>query len=99
MVDWYGNWYEEEDYSKYPKEKWCDMDYMAVWIRSKNYEVETTMENLINMILAHYEYDEDVVENGYFAFEDAKDSLMIHVPDVEEYVNASGGLYEFDYYC
>ena len=25
---------EETDYSTYPKEKWCDYDRMAVWIRA-----------------------------------------------------------------
>lgn len=33
MVDAYGIWHEEKDYSNYPKEKWCDMDYMAVYIK------------------------------------------------------------------
>ena len=37
--------------------KWCDYDYMAVWIRSKNYTPKTTMENLIEMIFAHYDRD------------------------------------------
>lgn len=35
MVDWFGRWTEEKDYSQYPKEKWCDYDYMAVWIREQ----------------------------------------------------------------
>lgn len=32
MVDDYGKWYMEKDYTIYPKEKWCDMDYVANWI-------------------------------------------------------------------
>lgn len=32
MVDTYGRWHEEEDYSTYPEEKWCDYDTMAAWI-------------------------------------------------------------------
>lgn len=33
MVDqWTGKWTEEKDYSVYPKEKWCDYDYMATRI-------------------------------------------------------------------
>lgn len=51
----YGNtWVEETDYSAYPKEKWCDYDYMAVWIRQQGYEPKTSMENLIDMIFAHF---------------------------------------------
>lgn len=36
IVDqWTGEWTEEKDYSTYPKEKWCDYDYMAAWIDGK----------------------------------------------------------------
>ena len=35
MVDAYGRWIEEKDYSTYLKEKWCDYDYMAAWIRKQ----------------------------------------------------------------
>lgn len=35
---WRGEWTEEKDYSKYPKEKWCDYDYMVAWIRGQKYE-------------------------------------------------------------
>lgn len=38
MVDTYGRWTEEKDYSTYPKEKLCDYDYMAIWIREQGYE-------------------------------------------------------------
>ena len=55
MVDTWGNWTEEKDYSTYPKEKWCDYDYMTAWIREQGYEPKTSIENLITMILLHYE--------------------------------------------
>lgn len=101
MVDeWIGKWKEEKDYSIYPKEKWCDMDYVAAWIREQKYKPKTSMENLILMILGYYEDDNDVEEKGYFAIKDKRkypDNLMIFVPDVAEYVFASGGLSEFDY--
>lgn len=29
MIDNYGRWTPEEDYSTYPREKWCDMDRVA----------------------------------------------------------------------
>ena len=46
---WRGEWTEEKDYSTYPKEKWCDYDYMVVWIRGQKYEPKTSMENLISI--------------------------------------------------
>ena len=46
MVDqWTGKWTEEKDYSTYPKEKWCDCDYMAVWIREQGYKPKTSINN------------------------------------------------------
>ena len=55
MVDGYGRWTEEKDYSTYPKEKWCDYDRMAVWVRSEGYEPLTSMGYLIDMMFLHYE--------------------------------------------
>ena len=55
MVDCFGRWSEEKDYSTYPKEKWCDYDHMANWIRKQDYAPKTTMDNLITMIFSHYE--------------------------------------------
>lgn len=101
MVDMYGRWTEEKDYSTYPDAKWCDYDYMANWIRSTGYEIKTTMVNLIDMIFDFYENEE--FENGsYFVIKDTRpypDNLMVFIPDIEAYVEASGGLSEFDYYC
>lgn len=102
MINKFGKWEEEKDYNNISQEHWCDMDYMAAWIRRKDYEIKTTMENLILMIFAHYEGDDEFMEKGYFAVEDARkypDNLMVNIPDVEAYVEASGGLAEFDYYC
>ena len=103
MVDKFGNWTAEKDYSVYPKEKWCDMDYVAAWIKKLGYSPKTSIENLCGMIVAHYYYDDDErEEKGYFAIKDDRkypDNLMIYIPDVEAYVEASGGLAEFDYYC
>ena len=73
MVDqWTGEWTEEKDYSKYPKEKWCDCDYMAVWIREQGYKPKTSMSILLASIFAHYDCeieDEDSsyrIDNGNF---------------------------------
>lgn len=95
MVDTYGRWTEEKDYNTYPKEKWCDYDYMAAWIREQGYTPETSMENLITMIFSYYEeeignhvsdYD---TENGNFD--------GTYTEAVKAYVMDSGGLAEFDY--
>lgn len=97
MVDQYGRWTEEQDYSKYPKEKWCDYDYMAVWIREQGYEPKIPIDDLIANIFTFYEeeigyhvsdYD---TENGNF------DGTYIEA--AQAFVEASGGLEEFDYEC
>ena len=44
MVDRYGRWTEEKDYSTYPKEKWCMYDYMANAIRKTGYKIKTSEE-------------------------------------------------------
>ena len=95
MVDTYGRWTEEKDYNTYSKEKLCDYDYMAIWIRERGYEPKTDMENLISNIFCFYEmeigdhvsdYD---TENGNFdgTYSEAAQS----------YVMDNGGLAEFDY--
>ena len=88
MVDAYGRW-TEEDYSTYPKEKWCMYDHMADAIRKTGYEIKTDMENLITMIFAHADSS---VECGEYIDMDNADDIM-------EWVNDSGGLREFDYEC
>ena len=95
MVDqWTGEWTEEKDYSTYPKEKWCDYDYMAVWIREQKYEPKTSMENLITNIFLHYDCETEEesssynTENGNFE--------GTYVEAIQAYV-ADTGLSEFDY--
>ena len=89
-----GKWTEEKDYSTYPKEKWCDYDYMAAWIREQKYEPKTSMENLITNIFAHYECEigdhvsEYDTENGNFD--------GTYVEAVQAYAS-DNGLNEFDY--
>ena len=95
MVDqWTGEWTEEKDYSTYPKEKWCDCDYMAVWIREQGYKPKTSMENLITNIFLHYDCETEEesssynTENGNFE--------GTYVEAVQAYVTDTG-LSEFDY--
>lgn len=84
MVDqWTGEWAEEKDYSTYPKEKWCDYDYMAAWIREQKYEPKTSMENLITMIFLHYDCEVEEFDGPY-------------IEAVQAYVS-DNGLSEFDY--
>ena len=94
MVDWYGNWFEEQDYDTYPAEEWCDYDHMAVWIRKSGYEVKTNMENLITIIFLHYEgelYDGE--------WEEGETDKVFTIEGCKRFVEESGGLAEFDYYC
>lgn len=83
---WTGEWIEE-DYSKYPKEKWCMYDYLANEIKHTGYNIKTTMENLITMILLHMES----------AIEDGIDIQQDNPKDIMEWVKLQGELSEFDY--
>lgn len=95
MVDTYGRWTEEKDYSTYPKEKWCDYDYMAAWIREKGYEPETSMENLISMVFSHYECE---IGNHVSEFDTESGNFDgTYTDGCKAFVEASGGLREFDY--
>lgn len=95
MVDTYERRTEEKDYSKYPKEKWCDYDYMAKWIRRQGHKPKTSMEHLISMIFAHYEGEigshvsEFDTESGNFN--------GTYTEACHAYVETSGGIKEFDY--
>ena len=89
MVNTYGRWTEEKDYSTYPKEKWCDYDYMADAIRKSGYEIKTTMENLITMIFL---YVDSAIDDGVDIIRDSDFDIMC-------WVKESGGLQEFDYYA
>lgn len=85
MVDVYGRWYEEPDYSVYPKEKWCDYDIMAAWIRECGYEPKTTMENIITKIFV-------MCDPEYW------DVGETYTDGVKAFVGDSGGIAEFDYF-
>lgn len=95
MVDTYGRWTEEKDYSTYPKEKWCDYDYMAAWIREQGYEPKTDMENLVTMILLHYECEIEDGESDYDTENGNFDGTYTEA--AQTFVMDNGGLVEFDY--
>jgi len=102
MVNWLGQWTEEKDYNTFPKNQWCDIDYVAEWIRNIKYEVKTDIFHLIELVVADYQEDENVRENGYYAVKDTReypDNLMINIEDLSIFVEENGGLNEFDFYA
>lgn len=83
MVDWYGRWRYEPDT---PEEKKCDSDRVADWIIASGYISKTSIEHLVDMIFLMFD-SPDEQHNDVFNLEEVKD-----------YVEACGGLEEFDYY-
>ena len=101
MVDKYGHWTAEEDYKDYPKNKWCDYDYVANWIMDLGYKPKTSIKNLVEMIVIHYDgylIDEDV-EYYIDGKTESENGAMISIEDISCFVEDNGGLREFDYYC
>lgn len=100
MVDWFGSWKAESDYSKFPKEKWCDCDYVAAWIADSNYKSEAPIEILVRTILLYY--SGYLIENNADFYTDRTESengMMISIEDVSCFVEEDGGLKEFDSRC
>lgn len=63
-------------------------DELKEYIIKKQYKPKTSMENLLNMIFDHFEIaliDEDID--------------VYTKEEVIKYLEASGGITEFDYYC
>ena len=85
MVDCYGRWTWDPSLSKV---KWCDCDRIAQWIIDSGYKVKTTIENLVHMILLHFDSPDNYEEYGE----------EFTVDGCKQYVEDSGGLREFDYY-
>ena len=95
MVDYYGQWTYEPDT---PEEKKCDCDRIADWIKEKDYKPKTTIENLVQMIITHFDspdhygkYDTETGCGGY--------GKEFTVEECKRYVEESGGFKEFDYFC
>ena len=101
MVGVYG-WKAEEDYNLYPENKWCDYDYVAAWIKSVGYKPKTTIENLVIMVVAHYDmYLEEHNTSFYTDITESENQngWMISTKDISCFVEENGGLNEFDYEC
>lgn len=86
MVNTYGVWTYEKNTAE---EKKCDCDRLADWIISTGYQVKTSIEYLTEMIIS---YATDWFEHEYGNWE-------YNLDDVIEYVENSGGITEFDFYC
>ena len=102
MIDAYGKWKAEKDYSIYPENEWCDYDYVASWIKSLGYTPKTSIENLVYMVIAHYDIylqDNDVSFYTDITKSENQDGWMISIKDVSCFVKENGGLEEFDYEC
>lgn len=95
MVDVYGRWTYEPDT---PEEKKCDCDRIADWVREKGYEPKTNIENLVQMIITHFDnpdhYGEYDAETGCGGYGDE-----FTIEECKRYVEESGGIKEFDYFC
>ena len=96
MVDVFGRWTEEKDYKSFPKNKWCDMDYVANYIREQNYIPKTTIKNLVVMVIDHFEGE---VEGNSMFCPTYRKNGMINLSKLVFFIEASGGLKEFDYEC
>lgn len=102
MFDMYGHWKANEDYGMYSEEKWCDYDYIAAWIKSLNYKPKTSIENLVQMVIAHYDFWREEHEGSFYTDiekSENQDGWMISTKDVSCFVKENGGLEEFDYEC
>lgn len=93
MVDGYGRWTYE---ANTPEEKKCDMDRIADWIMEKKYIPKTSIENLVTMIVLHFDcpdnYGEYDPETGFGGYGDG-----FTIDECKRYVEDSGGFSEFDY--
>lgn len=89
-----GHWTPETDYTLYPADKWCDCDKLANWIMQTGYQIETTLENLVLMILAHFMGETEDEDSDFYM-----DDGTFHLHECIEYIEASGGLEMFDYIC
>lgn len=95
MVDYYGQWQWNP---RLHKKEWCDYDWLAKWIVDSGYKVKTTIENLVHMIILHFDccdnYGEYDPETGFGGYGES-----FSLTECKRYVEESGGFSEFDYYC
>ena len=85
MVDNCGHWTYEPCA---PDSKKCWLDCIADWITSTGYKAETTIENVVIMVTSHWELEMEDREECEDTIENCK-----------QFVEESGGIGEFDYWC
>lgn len=87
MVDPYGNWTYD---STEPESRWNDMDRVAHWIEAQGYKPQTSMENLVVVLMLHFEGDCEAEDRDY----PEPDKL---IEAIALFVEQSGTLRDFDY--
>ena len=66
-----------------------DYDCISDWIKETGYKPKTTLDNLIWMIISYF----DCIDN----YDDYGEEFTIE--GCKNYVEDSGGIAEFDFYC
>lgn len=95
MVDTFGRW---TYIPNIPEEKKCDMDIVADMITESGYKPLTDLENLVVMVILHFESETEDSSSEFFPTYDFR-NLRINADGLKEFVKASGGWKEFDYYA
>lgn len=96
MVDIFGKWTPEKDYDNYPTYKLCDMDRIANLIIKQGYTPKTSLKNLSEMLAIHFS-DACNEDSVFFGLEYDEDGMVYNLSALNTYIEASGGLKEFDY--
>lgn len=94
MVDTFGHWIYKPNT---PKENQCDMDCVAELILASGYKPNTDLENLVCMLILHFEGETEDSSSEFFPTYNFK-SMTINIDGLKNFVEASGGFKAFDYY-
>lgn len=95
MIDIFGHWTYEPNT---PEEKKCDMDIVADMITEDEYTPVTDLENLVVVVILHFESETEDSSSYFFPTYDFE-TMRINTEGLKEFVKASGGWKEFDYYA
>ena len=95
MVDTLGRWtYMPNTPEKYK----CDMDIVADMITEDGYKPITDLENLVVMVILHFESETEDNSSFYFPTYDFE-TMRINAEGLRDFVKDNGGWKEFDYYA
>lgn len=95
MIDIFGHWTYEPNT---PEEKKCDMDIVADMITEDEYTPVTDLENLVVVVILHFESETEDSSSYFFPTYDFE-TMRINAEGLKEFVKASEGWKEFDYYA